>query len=188
MQCFNCYGYGHMAIRCSNKTRCGKCNLEHSTRDHNDANTAPDACAACNQQGHPAWSSTYSIRKRELNKALQRLANKAPLYGLSGTPPSGSHSSSPPRSFESFLAQSYPSSLPRSYDSSEVIENARKRRVQNSTSTSTEDPQTQTQDSTSTSNGPRRKVGRPRKLDTLEKGQGYIKPLQSSFQPQVQLE
>ena len=178
MQCFNCQGYSHMTMRYSNKTRCGKCSLEHNIRDHNDVDNAPDACAACNQQGHPAWSSTCSIRKKELNKAYQRLANKAPLYGSSGTLLSGSDSSSPPRSFESFLAQSYPSSPPRSYDGSGINENARKRKVG--------DPQTQIQDSISTSSGLRRKVGRPRKLEAPEQGQGPLILLRLSLEPQFQ--
>jgi hypothetical protein len=195
MQCFKCYGYGHMAFRCPNKTRCGVCNQEHDTRDHSyTKGIQQEACAACSQQGHPAWSPICPIRIKEKNRAAQRLANRAPLYE--------------PAKAEEQSGSSYR----RPSDGFTLVENPRKRRSQE---TGIEDQRDQRQSSISlggssgsslgntsssslgsaSSSGLSipvitRGPGRPRKFDSIERGQRPLAmpPTLPQFQFQTQSE
>ena len=89
-QCYRCQGYGHITTRCEGKTRCAICAGEHDTREHKSLVVKGLAkedlkCAACEQNGHPAWDPRCPIRSKELWRKNQRIANKVQRYNTEKT-------------------------------------------------------------------------------------------------------
>jgi hypothetical protein len=80
-QCFKCSAFGHVARACRNKTRCGFCAGGHNTQTCNkkEAPGAKPKCANCTQ-GHEAWASNCSIRKKEIHRTTQVFAARPRLY------------------------------------------------------------------------------------------------------------
>ena len=78
-QCFNCYGYGHIARVCKHPTRCGVCAQGHTTDDHKEETGGKPKCVVC-KGDHPAWSKVCPIRQRENVKARQRIEHKPKFF------------------------------------------------------------------------------------------------------------
>jgi len=51
LQCYNCWGFGHVGAKCREKRRCNNCGeTEHTANECNNATK----CLGCSE-GHPAW-------------------------------------------------------------------------------------------------------------------------------------
>jgi len=81
LQCFNCYGYGHIARRCGRQTIYGECAGPYSTRDHIAKKGETKKCNGCGRVGHQAWDKACKVREKEDYKLQQRLQNKRQRYG-----------------------------------------------------------------------------------------------------------
>ena len=71
-QCFNCYKYGHLSTRCTNKTSCGRCAHSHETPMRGKPqpeclDSHPDKCVNCGQ-GHTSYSKACPHRQREYER------------------------------------------------------------------------------------------------------------------------
>ena len=71
-QCFNCYKYGHLSTRCTNKTSCGRCAHSHETpmREKSQSeclNSHSDKCVNCDQN-HTSYSKTCSHRQKKYER------------------------------------------------------------------------------------------------------------------------
>jgi len=75
-QCYNCYGYGHLAVHCKRpKATCGKCSAHHKT---DKCESTEHTCCNC-KGSHPAWSPQCPARKVEVDR-LKALGVETPLY------------------------------------------------------------------------------------------------------------
>jgi hypothetical protein len=75
-QCYNCYGYGHLAAQCKHpRATCGKCSAHHKTEK---CESAEHTCSNC-KGNHPAWAPQCPARKVEVER-LGGLRVESPLY------------------------------------------------------------------------------------------------------------
>lgn len=63
MQCFNCYGFGHVAKACRAAPSCHKCEGSHQ---HTECTrSAGDYCANCKTKGHKPWQQKCPVWQKE---------------------------------------------------------------------------------------------------------------------------
>jgi hypothetical protein len=75
-QCYNCYGYGHLAVHCKHsKATFGKCSTHHKT---DKCESTEHTCCNC-KGSHPAWSPQCPARKIEADR-LKALGVETPIY------------------------------------------------------------------------------------------------------------
>ena len=81
-QCFKCFGCGHQAHACRNRTACGACGGQHERR----ACPIPENLLKpkyCNCQGsHPAWASTCPVRQEAAKKAREAWISRPGKYKI----------------------------------------------------------------------------------------------------------
>ena len=81
-QCFKCFGYGHQAHACRNRTACGACGGQHKRR----ACPIPENLLKpkyCNCQGsHPAWAITCPVRQEAAKKAREAWISRPGKYEI----------------------------------------------------------------------------------------------------------
>jgi hypothetical protein len=76
-QCFRCYGFGHKALTCKNRQRCGRCSNEG--HNSNECNHPYPTCANCKGE-HESWQPRCPSKVKEQAR-LRDLENQTPpLY------------------------------------------------------------------------------------------------------------
>ena len=81
-QYFKCFGYGHQAHACRNRTACGACGGQHERR----ACPIPENLLKpkyCNCQGsHPAWASTCPVCQEAAKRAREAWISRPGKYEI----------------------------------------------------------------------------------------------------------
>jgi hypothetical protein len=83
-QCFNCYGYGHVAKMCRGARKCGRCAAPgHETNSCPDKETSRSKCVNC-KGTHAAWDARCPGREKERERAAKARATKPQRYATTG--------------------------------------------------------------------------------------------------------
>src|SRR6266516_3207034 len=75
-QCFKCYDYGHRALHCKRKVKCGKCGEEHTTKE---CMSTVQKCAQCGD-AHEAWHYECPMRIAESRRLEELKRQASPLF------------------------------------------------------------------------------------------------------------
>src|SRR5947207_5252857 len=75
-QCFKCYDYGHRALHCKRKVKCGKCGEEHPTKE---CTNTVQKCAQCSD-AHEAWHYECPMRIAESRRLEELKRQASPLF------------------------------------------------------------------------------------------------------------
>jgi hypothetical protein len=79
-QCYKCYEYGHKAIHCKRKEKCGHCSAENHKTD--ECQSTEHTCCRCKGK-HQAWSLECPERTAE-SQRLEVLRSETLPYFTSG--------------------------------------------------------------------------------------------------------
>ena len=75
-QCFRCHGFGHRAMQCKKKERCGKCSDDkHTTME---CHASEMKCTNC-KGNHAAWIAECPVKTEESSR-LTQMRREASIY------------------------------------------------------------------------------------------------------------
>jgi len=80
-QCYQCHQYGHMAPTCRRAQKCAFCTGPHDVKECGvKGDKTKLKCAACGEDGHPAWDRSCKLNKKEEERIKAALEVRPVLY------------------------------------------------------------------------------------------------------------